>query len=76
MNCMYFADPSDFDNTANDQEEQQESKQTLTEKSLAYAVQLLSEADKEIDALKAEIVEYKEKLDYLLSAISKSTLGL
>jgi hypothetical protein len=76
MNCMYFADPSDFDNTANDQEEQQESKQTLTEKSLVHAVQLLSEADKEIDALKAEIVEYQEKLDYLLSTISKSTLGL
>jgi hypothetical protein len=72
---MYFADPSNFDNTANDQEEQQESKQTLTEKSLVHAVQLLAEADKEIDALKAEIVEYQEKLNYI-SSVSKINLGL
>jgi len=75
MNCMYFADPSDFDNTANDLEEQQESKQTLTEKSLLQAVQLLAEADKEIAGLKAEIVEYQEKLNYVLS-VSKITLGI
>jgi hypothetical protein len=72
---MYFADPSDFDNTANDLEEQQESKQTLTEKSLLQAVQLLAEADKEIAGLKAEIVEYQEKLNYVLS-VSKITLGI